>query len=120
MSMLFADTLKKLRTDKRLSQHTLAEKMYVTKSAVSRWESVRRPPDAAMISRLSEVPEVCRSLIEINPQINVVYLTAYQEYSFDGWSTGARGFMLNPLTAEGGREQLSSLRYPLRTGGEGV
>ena len=55
MSMLFADTLKKLRTDKGLSQQALAKKMYVTNSTVSRWESGRRLPDAAMITRLSEV-----------------------------------------------------------------
>ena len=55
MSMLFADTLKKLRTDKGLSQQALAKKMYVTNSTVSRWESGRRLPDSAMITRLSEV-----------------------------------------------------------------
>ena len=55
MSMLLADTLKKLRTDKGLSQQALAKKMYVTNSTVSRWESGCRLPDAAMITRLSEV-----------------------------------------------------------------
>ena len=62
--------------------------------------------------------DVCRELREINPHTNVVYLTAYKEYSFDAWSTGACGFMLKPLTAEGVREQLKKLRFPFRTGGE--
>ena len=57
--------------------------------------------------------DVCRKLLEINPRINVVYLTAYKEYSFDAWSTGACGFMLKPLTIEGVREQMSHLRYPI-------
>ena len=190
MNMLFADTLKKLRNNKGLSQEALAEKIYVTKSAVSRWESGNRLPDAMMITRLSEVLEVdvnvllsaaaesdelhnvimvddnnivltgglpvleevmpgatitgftdpseavkyakenrvslafldiemgtisgldvCRELLEVNPRTNVVYLTAYREYSFDAWSTGASGFMLKPITPEGVREQLKNLRY---------
>ena len=191
MNMLFADTLKKLRNNKGLSQEALAEKIYVTKSAVSRWESGNRLPDAMMITRLSEVLEVdvnvllsaaaesdelhnvimvddnnivltgglpvleevmpgatitgftdpseavkyakenrvslafldiemgtisgldvCHELLEVNPHTNVVYLTAYREYSFDAWSTGASGFMLKPITPEGVIEQLKNLRYP--------
>lgn len=55
MNMIFADTLKKLRMEKGLSQQALAEKMFVTKSAVSRWENGSRLPDAAMMSRLAEI-----------------------------------------------------------------
>ena len=51
--MLFAETLRKLRTDIGLSQRELAERMYVTRSTVARWESGSRLPDAVMISRLS-------------------------------------------------------------------
>lgn len=199
MTMFFADTLKKLRAEKGLSQNEIAKRMYVTKVTVSRWENGNRLPDAAMIYRLSEVLgvdinvlfsaaaqsdespnvilvddnkiiligclpileevmpnatvtgfikpseaieyskanrialafldiemgtvsglDVCRKLLEINPQINVVYLTAYQEYSFDAWSTGACGFMLKPLTAKGVREQLRRLRYPFLRGDESV
>ena len=196
MSMLFADTLKKLRTGKGLSQQALAEKMYVTRATVSRWESGSRLPDAETIIRLSEVLgadvnallnaaarsdehpnvmivddnrvvlngclpvieeaipnaavtgftkpseaveyakanrvalvfldiemgmtsglDVCRELLKVNPCTNVVYLTAYKEYSFDAWDTGAIGFMLKPITAEGVKKQLEKLRYPFRTGG---
>ena len=197
MNMHFADTLKKLRMDKGLSQQALAQKVYVTNGTVSRWESGRRLPDAVTISRLSEIlgvdinilisaaaqsderpnvimvddnriiltgglpiieevipnasvtgftrpseavayakenrvalafldiemgtvsgMDVCRELLEINPHTNVVYLTAYVGYAFDAWSTGASGFMLKPITTNGIREQLKSLRYPFRTGGE--
>ena len=55
MKMLFADALKKLRKDKGLSQQELADKMYVTRSAVSRWESGRRLPDASMIFSLADI-----------------------------------------------------------------
>ena len=192
MKQYFSETLRKLRTEKGLSRQELADKMFVTRSTVARWETGSRLPDAAMIYRLSvaldtdidillsavaqsdECPnvimvddnkiilcggmlileevmpnasvtgftnateaieyakanhialafldiemgsisglDVCRKLLEINPRINVVYLTAYKEYSFDAWSTGACGFMLKPLTIEGVREQMSHLRYPI-------
>lgn len=199
MNMLFAKNLKKLRIEKGLSQRELAERMYVTRTAVNRWETGSRLPDAAMISRLSEIldadvntllsavaqsdecPNVimvddrkliltgglpileeelpnanvtgftdaietieyaksnrvalafldielrntsgldlCRELLKINPRTNVVFLTAYSEYSLDAWSTGASGFMLKPITPEGIRKQLKNLRYPFWTGGEGA
>ena len=197
MNMLFADTMKKLREEKGLSQNEIAKRMYVTRTAVSRWESGHRLPDAAMITRLSDVLgvdvnilisaaaqsdespivimvddnkvflndgmpiieqvipnatvigftkpseaveyakanrialafldiemidvsglDVCRKLLEINQRTNVVYLTAYRDYSFDAWDTGAIGFMVKPLTADGVKKQLKKLRYPFLTGGE--
>ena len=64
--------------------------------------------------------ELCKTLLKINPRTNVVYLTAYGEYSLDAWGTGASGFMLKPITADGVREQLKHLRYPFRTGDENL
>ena len=199
MSLFFAETLKKLRTEKGLSQRELAEQVFVTRPTVNRWENGSRLPDAAMLSRLSrcldvdvnillsatmesdEAPNVimvddrkiiltgslsvleavmpsatvtgftrpseaveyaranrvalafldiemgktsgldlCRTLLEINPRTNVVYLTAYSDYAMDAWSTGASGFMLKPITPEGIRAQLGSLRYPFSLGDAGL
>ena len=61
--------------------------------------------------------DLCRTLLDINPTTNVVFLTAYEEYSLDAWSTGASGFMVKPITAEGIREQLAHLRHPFYVGG---
>ena len=61
--------------------------------------------------------DLCRTLLEINPRTNVVFLTAYPDYSLDAWNTDACGFMVKPLTPEGVKEQLKKLRYPLRIGG---
>ena len=55
MNQYFSETLKKLRTEKRLSRQELADKLYVTRSTVARWETGVRLPDAMMITRLSEV-----------------------------------------------------------------
>jgi DNA-binding LytR/AlgR family response regulator len=61
--------------------------------------------------------ELCRKLLELNPRTNVVYLTAYSDYAIDAWDTGASGFMLKPITADGVRNQLKKLRYPFPLGG---
>jgi transcriptional regulator with XRE-family HTH domain len=44
--------------------------------------------------------DLCRDLLEINPKTNIVFLTAYKEYAFDAWQTGAIGFLMKPLTVE--------------------
>lgn len=61
--------------------------------------------------------DLCRTLLEINPLLNVVYLTAYGEYSIDAWSTGASGFIVKPITVEGVKAQLKNLRHPFSLGG---
>ena len=187
----FAETLRTLRTERKMSQQQLAERVYVNRTTISKWEAGTRFPDAAMIFRLSkcfgvdadklfeavalseaspviilvdddtiglkgsiEVMEevmpdasvvgftnpnevlqfaqsnrialalldiemgrvsgldLCRSLLELNPMTNVVFLTSYREYSFDAWETGACGFLLKPLTPDTVRNQLSRLRHP--------
>ena len=52
MNTLFAETLRKLRTEKGLSQKQLGSKMFINQSTVARWESGVRLPDATMIPRL--------------------------------------------------------------------
>ena len=189
MNVPFGETLRQLRAERSLSQRELAERMYVTRSTIARWENGSRLPDAEVLSRLSRclgvdvstllgaamesdgpvnvilvddsriilswslpilrsaLPgavvtgftrpsealeyagnnrvalafldielgktsgfELCRALLEVHPRTNVVYLTAYSEYAFDAWSTGASGFMLKPITPEGVQAQLNSLR----------
>lgn len=196
MNAQFAETLRKLRAEKGLSQRDLGKSMYVSRSTVARWENGSRLPDAVMMSRLAqclgvdvavllsavaegeEAPNVimvddrkviltgglpvleevmpsamvvgftrpaealeyargnrialafldiemgkvsgldlCRALLAVNPRTNVVFLTAYAEYSLDAWGTGASGFMVKPITQEGVREQLEHLRYPFSMGG---
>ena len=54
MNNLFAETLRKLRTEKGLSQKQLGNKMFLNQSTVARWESGVRLPDATMIPRLAK------------------------------------------------------------------
>ena len=196
VNVLFAETLRKLREKRGISQKELGRQMFVNHSTIARWENASRLPDAAMIPRLAgclgvdvntlfqlaaqseESPNVimvddskvilsdglnvlgevmpnatitgfiwpleaieyakmnrvalaildielgsasgldlCRTLLEINPRTNIVFLTAYADYSIEAWKTLASGFLLKPLTPEDVREQLKRLRYPFSTGG---
>lgn len=62
--------------------------------------------------------DLCRTLLDIDPRTNVVYLTAYPDYSLDAWDTDACGFMVKPLTPESVRRQLDKLRYPFLRGAD--
>ena len=61
--------------------------------------------------------DLCGLLLDINPRTNVVFLTAYEEYSIKAWSTGASGFMLKPISVKGVQAQLKNLRHPFLLGG---
>ena len=64
--------------------------------------------------------DLCRALQEINPRTNVIFLTAFPDYSLDAWQTEACGFMVKPLTPENVRAQLGKLRYPFSAGGDAL
>ncbi len=44
--------------------------------------------------------ELSKEFLKINPRTNIIFLTAYADYSIDAWSTGASGFMVKPITEE--------------------
>ena len=53
-----AKNIKRLRIDRGLTQEALAEKINITRQAVSSWENDRTQPDLEMLGRLAEVLEV--------------------------------------------------------------
>ena len=54
----FGEQLKKAREAKGMTQQTLAEHLYVTRQAVSRWECGDRYPDLIMARKLAAFLEV--------------------------------------------------------------
>ena len=52
--MTFGEIIKKLRTDKGLTQDVLAEKIYVTRTAISKWESGRGFPNIDSLKAISK------------------------------------------------------------------
>lgn len=58
--------------------------------------------------------DLCEELLKLNPHTNVIFLTAFADYSLNAWETGASGFELKPLSPEKIQRQLSKLRFPVR------
>ncbi|MCR4654795.1 MAG: helix-turn-helix domain-containing protein [Lachnospiraceae bacterium] len=57
--------------------------------------------------------ELCKKLIELNPLMNVIYLTAYPDYSLSAWGTPACGFLVKPLHIEDVEKELKKLKNPV-------
>ena len=63
MSTLLADTLRKLRTEKGLTQTQLANLMYVNKATISKWES------GEYNFTINTLNEICDKLgLDFNPE----------------------------------------------------
>lgn len=58
MSNLFSETLKRIRTERGISQAQLGKRLFVNQSTVARWESGSRLPDATMVTQLSRILDV--------------------------------------------------------------
>ena len=52
---MFSDNLKKYRTAKGLSQNDVAEKLFVTRQCVSKWENGTTQPDLQALEQLSDL-----------------------------------------------------------------
>ncbi|MBQ8214495.1 MAG: helix-turn-helix transcriptional regulator [Clostridia bacterium] len=61
--MTFGEKLKKLRTDGGLTQDELAEKIYVTRTAISKWESDRGYPNIDSLKAISKFFSVSIDLL---------------------------------------------------------
>ena len=55
MLMRFGEALAKRRKEANLSQEQLAEKLHVSRQAVSKWESDQSTPDIYTIQQISEI-----------------------------------------------------------------
>ena len=58
MTIYFAETIKNLRLQKKLTQEQLAEQFYVSSRTVSRWETGSNLPDIDLLILLADYYEV--------------------------------------------------------------
>ena len=63
MSESFAERLRRLRSEKGVTQQQLASMMYINRSSIARWESGLRLPDLALLPRLAKCLGVEVSLL---------------------------------------------------------
>ena len=57
--------------------------------------------------------ELGKRLKQLNPSINIVFVTGYDQYAIDAYSMHASGYLTKPVSAERIRLELSNLRYPM-------
>ena len=70
---MLTDKLKKFRKENHLTQEELAEKLYVSRSTVAKWEQGRGIPDRANLSELSKFMGIEEDeLLEEDEAINVI------------------------------------------------
>lgn len=67
----FGENLKRVREEKGMTQQTLADQLFVTRQAISRWEGGSRYPDLMTAKKLAQVLEV--SLDELVSDKDMVF-----------------------------------------------
>ena len=57
--------------------------------------------------------EVAKRLKEINPKMNIIFVTGFSEYKGDAMDMKASGYIMKPITKEEVAEELNNLRFPI-------
>ena len=58
--------------------------------------------------------ELARRIKDVNATVNIVFVTAYEEYALDAHKLYASGYLLKPVKEEDVRRALDNLRYPIK------
>ena len=56
---------------------------------------------------------LAKKLKSVNPQVNVIFVTAYTEYAADAYKIHASGYVTKPVSALKVKEEVEGLRYPV-------
>lgn len=75
MSEFFSDKLKKLRLSKNLTQDQLAKLIYVSRSAVAKWEQNRGFPNIDALQRISKIFEVSIDDLLSDKELKILEVT---------------------------------------------
>ena len=57
--------------------------------------------------------ELAKQLKEINPKVNIIFVTGYSSYMGDAFSLYVSGYITKPATREKVLKELDNLRYPI-------
>lgn len=57
--------------------------------------------------------ELARELIELQPQINIIFVTGFDRYMSEAFDMYASGYISKPVQAQRVKKELEHLRYPL-------
>ena len=59
-----------------------------------------------------------KRLKQLNPNINIIFVTGYDQYAIDAYSMHASGYLTKPVSIERIKAELSNLRYPMPGGND--
>ena len=57
--------------------------------------------------------ELAKKLKEVNPKINIIFVTGFSEYTGEAMGLHASGYIMKPVTKEKIDRELSDLRFPI-------
>ena len=57
--------------------------------------------------------ELAKELKEINPKMNIIFVTGFDEYTGDAMRLHASGYVMKPVTKEKLEAELEDLRFPI-------
>ena len=57
--------------------------------------------------------DVAKKLKEINPKMNIIFVTGFSDYKGDAMDLKASGYLMKPVTAEEVAAELEDLRFPI-------
>ena len=57
--------------------------------------------------------ELAKKLKEVNPKLNIIFVTGFSEYTGDAMRLHASGYIMKPVTAEDIAKELDDLRFPI-------
>ena len=82
------------------------------------WEGNKETPvDIAFLD--IEMPvlggiQLAKRLKSVNPQVNVIFVTAYSEYALDAYQIHASGYVTKPVNVAKIKQETEGLRYPVQ------
>lgn len=79
--MKISKTIKRLRSERGMTQEALAEKLFITRQSVSSWENDRTQPDIEMLGKLSEIFDVSIEELIYGHKRNLTLETKKPDYN---------------------------------------
>lgn len=56
---------------------------------------------------------LAKELKKANPQVNIIFVTAFDNYAMDAYKIHASGYLSKPVKADKIKEEIEALRYPI-------
>ncbi|MBR2047027.1 MAG: response regulator [Oscillospiraceae bacterium] len=116
MRIIYVDDERPARDNFRLTAASFPEisslTLFESGAEALEWAKTHRIDAAFLDMEMPELHglELARSLKALNPDIHVIFVTAYSQYAMDAWGVDATGYLLKPYASSEIRKALSKCR----------